>query len=384
MKTLFFTNLYPFAQQPTRGMFNVQVFRAIARHCEARVVTPLPWWTRWRRPGEWLVAPHETTTGIEARFPTYWTVPRYALAWNARAMYRSMRPHVRRLHREFPFEAILAAWAYPDAVAAAYLARDYHCPLVINVLGSDLNALGQDDRCKPQIRWAMEQAQRVIVVSHALKERVIELGVSADKVLVQHNGVDGEKFRLQDRTEVRARLGLPGETRRVCYVGNFVPEKGVDVLVEAMAVLLQRGETGVHLSLIGSGSLEPTLRAFVQTNGLAEQVQFHGRKPHSEIPDWMSATDVFCLPSRREGCPNVVLEALSAGRPVVASAVGGVPELLDARQGALVPAGDAERLASALTETLARDWSPEALRATVAGRSWNDVGDAYYAALATP
>ena len=95
----------------------------------------------------------------------------------------------------------------------------------------------------------------------------------------------------------------------------------------------------------------------------------------------MAACDVFCLPSLREGCPNVVLEALSSGRPVVASRVGGVPELLDDTTGLLVTAGQPEEFAKALHNALCRDWNALALRDATHGNSWELVGDAYYAAL---
>lgn len=380
MKTLLFTNLYPFALAPTRGMYHVSVFGALARHTEVRLVAPLPWWTRIRRPGELFAPLRENRTGIDALFPTYWSVPgRHAM--HGPAMYRSLRKLVARIREEFHFEVILASWAYPDAYAASRLAREFGCPLVTNVLGSDINALGQMPAVAPMIRQALGQSHRVISVSHALAERVTALGVPAEKVIVQHNGVDGARFRLQDRKALRRRLELPEERKMVLYVGNWVPEKGVDVLVRAFALLKSRGRTDLTLALVGSGPLEPTLREIVQQNGLDDQVRFCGRKPHEAIPDWMAASDLFCLPSLREGCPNVVLEALSCGRPVVASRVGGVPELLDDATGIMPAAGDPDALASALHEALERSWSAEDLRAAVSGNSWEEVGRNYYAAL---
>lgn len=383
MKTLLFTNLYPFAQAPTRGMFHVHVFRALTRYCEGRVVAPLPWWSRIKRPGEWIAAPEEDRTGISAAFPTYWTIPRLGHALHAKAMYLSLRAYVTRLRRDFPFEAILASWAYPDAVAAALIARDLGLPLVTNVLGSDINALAQIPGLRAQIQWALERSHRVIAVSGALRESVLKLGIAPERVLVQHNGVDGEKFALRDRNEVRLKLGLPQDRPILCYVGNFVPEKGVDTLVEVMVHLAEAGRKEILLALVGGGSLEPELRNMVDKHGIGGQVQFCGRRLHDEIPDWMSACDVFCLPSRREGCPNVVLEALCSGRPVVASRVGGVPELLDEANGAMVPAGDAPALARSILTTLERDWNPEALRSSVPCRSWDEVGRNYYQALAS-
>jgi glycosyltransferase involved in cell wall biosynthesis len=286
----------------------------------------------------------------------------------------SLRGYLTRLRREFPFDVILASWAYPDGVAAAHLAAHLGCPLVTMILGSDLNALARDPALRPQIQWGLGRAQHVITVSAALRERVIELGISADKVIVQHNGVDGAQFTIRDRAAVRAQLGLPAASPLLCYVGNFKSEKGVDVLVEAMGHLRRCGREDVELALIGSGPLESKLRTRVQELHLESQVRFCGRRGHAEIPDWISAADALCLPSHREGCPNVILEALASGRPVVASRVGGVPELLDERSGVMVPPGDPEALAQGLASVLARQWEPEALRACVEFPSWDQYG----------
>lgn len=381
MKTLFISNLYPSADAPTRGMYNVHVFGAIARHCETRLISPRPWWTRIKQPGKLFTISRENRGGMETTYPTFWTLPRYGVSHNGTALYHSLRGQVKRLRRDFPFDVILAAWAYPDAVAAARLALDFDCPLVVNVLGSDINALAQMSALRPQIVASLRQAHRVISVSGALRERVLELGLPPEQVIVQHNGVDREKFTLQDGAAIRAGLDLPPNRPIILYVGNFVPEKGVDTLVTAIKHLRESGQKDVLLALVGSGSLEPMLHSLVAQHGLQDSVRFCGRKPHDEIPDWMAACDVFCLPSLREGCPNVVLESLSSGRPVVASRVGGVPELLDDTTGLLVPAGQPEAFAKALHTALCRNWNAEALRESTRHNSWELAGDAYYAAL---
>ena len=362
-------------------MYHVSVFGALSKHCEVRLVAPLPWWTRANKPQDWLAAPQETSTGIDATFPTWWSVPKYGVAYNGRAMYHSVRGVVGKLRKEFPFDAILASWAYPDAYAASLLAKEFGVPLVINVLGSDINALAKMPELRPQILEAIARSHRVISVSHALGKAVEELGVSPDKIVVQHNGVDGAKFKLQDRGEVRRRLGLPADRKIIVYAGNWVPEKGVDVLAEAMGILKKSGQDDLSLALIGSGPLEMKLKEIVSQYGLQNEVLFCGRKNHTEIPDWMAAADIFCLPSLREGCPNVILESLSCGRPVVASGVGGVPELLDERNGLMVPANDPKALSSALLTALDRPWSAEALRETVRNRSWDTVGQGYFSVI---
>ena len=153
------------------------------------------------------------------------------------------------------------------------------------------------------------------------------------------------------------------------------------MLIEAMRGVRSGCRKDIVLAVVGGGGLEAELRAKVDACGLAPQVKFYGRRPHEEVPDWISACDVLCLPSFREGCPNVVLEALASGRPVVASAVGGVPELINSKTGVLVPAGEAAALADALIQAVDCLWDPSVLRDSVPYLSWNEFGQALYATL---
>jgi glycosyltransferase involved in cell wall biosynthesis len=209
---------------------------------------------------------------------------------------------------------------------------------------------------------------------------VAELGVPRDRVIVLHNAVDGARFAIRDRRAPRVRLGLPERAKVVLYAGYHVPEKGVDVLIEAMDRLAKLGRDDVHLLTVGGGELLEPLRARVSALGMRGRVRLLGWAMPAEIPEHVAACDVLVLPSRREGCPNVILEALASGRPVVASRVGGVPELVregPGGNGVLVPAGDADALARGLKEALERPWDSEALRATVESLSWDLIGYRY-------
>jgi glycosyltransferase involved in cell wall biosynthesis len=372
-RVLILSNLYPSPHVPTRGTFNLQGFRALSGYCSTRIVVPVLWWERTRRPLEWLVTPRSNDTGIEAVYPSCWHVPQFhpLHPWT---MHASVSRYVRRIHRQFPFDAILASWACPDGVAAARLAQEFDCPVVTMVLGTDVNALAAHPALRRHLEWGLRRAAKVITVSGALQERVTELGVAPERVLVQHNGVDGERFRIRDQRAARERLGLATDRRLVSFVGNLVHEKGVDVLADAMGELRGPGDEQIDLALVGAGGLEDALRQRLEALGVGARVRFCGRRPHAEIADWITAADLFCLPSRREGCPNVVLEALASGRPVVASRVGGVPELIREENGVLVPAENPEALADGIRQALARRWQPEALRATVPCLSWDQFG----------
>lgn len=380
MKALLISQIYPTLRQPTRGSFNNNVFRALSSFDEVCVISPQPFWQRLRHPQELCRVPQEHQTGLNTFLPTYWSVPKMPHL-HGKGLYASLRPFVTQLRKEFSFEVILAAWAYPDAFAALRLARDFDVPLVIKTLGSDINEMPLHPKLRPQIVEALQGAQRIVTVSKALRDRVVELGATPERVAVQHNGVNGDVFRVRDRDEVRAQLGINTERAAFCYVGRLSQEKGVDILLQAMHYLNQTKHIDADLHLVGGGSHESILREMAAAKGM-RNVYFHGTRSHQEVPLWLSACDVFCLPSRREGCPNVILEALASGKPVVASAVGGVPELIGKNNGILVAPENPQALAEGLRQAAERAWNAQEQRDSVEFLSWDAVGTMYHQTLA--
>ncbi len=271
---------------------------------------------------------------------------------------------------------MLAVWGYPDAGAALLHAEDYHCPQVTQLIGSDWNILGQSPRYRPFVAETLRASAHVLTMSASMAREVAEVGVEPDRVTVRFNGVDQEKFRLRDTTELRTKHGVPLDVPVVLYTGNLTEVKAPEVLVEAFAKIADL-PSRPFLLFVGDGAMRLGLEEAVAARGL-RAVRFVGRRPHDEIPEWMSTADVLCLPSRAEGCPNVVLEAFSSGLPVVATAVGAVPELVTPERGLVVPADDAGALAQGLKDVLERRWDAEAIRGSVAGMSWSAVGRDYY------
>lgn len=375
MKILFFTHLFPTAAKPTHGVFNQQVFTAISRHSEACAVIPHPWWQYKRTPESAFGGQRVCTP--EVRYdPFYFTVPGFP----------SLRPHFMfagvstlacRLASDRPFDAVLAAWAYPDAVAASKLAKQLKCPLITNVLGSDINYLSSDPRFNQQIKGALRYSSRVIAVSRALADRVTMLGVDPRQISVQHNGVDGNVFTIKDRIQLRDALDIPAFETTIGYVGRLSKEKGVDILIDAAGYLRCCLGRPFSVVIVGDGPCMADLRRQVTALGLEDTIKFIGTVPHSSIPNWIGAFDLLCLPSRTEGCPNVVLEAMASGVPVVATRVGGLPELVCPVNGKLVCAEDPSDLAAGLQHALNYEWSRAAIRATVPYLSWDEVGRGY-------
>jgi glycosyltransferase involved in cell wall biosynthesis len=123
---------------------------------------------------------------------------------------------------------------------------------------------------------------------------------------------------------------------------------------------------------VGDGPARQQIEGAILAGGIGDRVTLSPACPTDQVALWMAASDLITLPSYREGCPNVVIEALASGRPVVASDVGGIPELMDDRSGRLVPARDEGALSKALNEVLSQPWNAAAI-ASLHARSWGDV-----------
>jgi glycosyltransferase involved in cell wall biosynthesis len=134
----------------------------------------------------------------------------------------------------------------------------------------------------------------------------------------------------------------------------------------------------LQLALVGDGVMRAELEAMVSGSGWSGRVHMPGGATPAQVAEWIGACDVLTLPSWSEGYPNVVVEAIACGRPVVATAVGGTGEIVDSGSGILVPPRDAQALTDALGEALRRDWDAAAM-AAAAGRSWDDVAADTYA-----
>jgi glycosyltransferase involved in cell wall biosynthesis len=166
-------------------------------------------------------------------------------------------------------------------------------------------------------------------------------------------------------------MGVDQNDALIVYVGRLAESKGLCEALEALT-MLHKTRLNVRMVLIGQGSFEETMRRRASALRISDRLIFTGAQDAQQIARWLGAADVFTLPSYAEGCPNVVIEALSSGRPVVATNVGGIPEIVDERCSILVPPRDAGALANALEIALSRNWDERAI-ASHFRRPWDDV-----------
>lgn len=366
MKVLIITNLFPNKAEPARGIFNKQLIIELAKLCEVKVIAPLPWYRNFK-----LKLPEkECICGIEVYHPQYFMIPKVGRALYGFYFFASLIGLVRRIYKNYPFDIIFSPWVYPDGVGSYMISQKLKKPIVIQAMGSDINLATRYFLRKKLISWALRNSSGVIAKTRDLKERVKNMGVPCGHISLVPNGVDAELFLTSDKKRCRQRLGLNLQQKIILFVGNLEPVKGIERLLDAFT-MVSSARKDVSLIVIGDGSLKKRLQKKSQGMPFDGRIKFMGRKKHEEIPFWLSACDILCLPSLNEGCPNVILESLACARPVVATKTGGIPELINSESlGILVEPGNVRSLANGLLKGLDRNWSEDLLRNRVSNFSW--------------
>lgn len=374
-RVLVLTGIFPNRQSPTWGIHVFQNVRALSAYADVRVVATVPWIPEVVAHGRYRayadIPGRDRWEGIDVVYPRFFVVPKVARFLHGYEYFYSIRTAVAREARDFRPDVILAYFAYPYGFAAVRFGRMFRLPVVISCRGSDINNMSRPRLQGGMIISSLRACRRVFVMSDEMRARVLTWGLDPARVEIVSNGVDAERFRPGDRARERAILGIEADARVVVCVSRLSREKGIDVLVDAMA----QNDDSTRLYVIGDGIERAALAARARSLGIDRRVSFLLTRPHDEIPRWLAAADVVVLPSRAEGMPNAVLEALASGRPVVATAVGGTRELVhDSSLGLLVPPDDAGALAAALREALNHTWNEKVIAESVAPRTWDAVG----------
>lgn len=342
-RVLVFSSLFPSTARPRHGIFVETRLAQLKRECEvdARVIAPVPWFpSRAQMFGEYArfaATPRhaQRAGGVPVSHPRYLMLPRVGMALQPDSMARAALADVRALQAEgWTPDIIDAHYFYPDGVAAARLAEQLDVPFVVTARGSDINLIAKMPAPRRRIVEAAARAAAVIAVSTPLKQALVELGVDENKVVVLRNGVDTEVFRVEDRAESRRQLGLPVQGPLALCVGNLVPEKG-----QALAIEVLRHQPALRLAIVGEGPLRVELEQLAAQHGVRERVSFLANMPQQQLRHAYAAADVLLLTSTREGWPNVVLESLACGTPVLATDVGAVREMLTVPQAGRVVEG---------------------------------------------
>lgn len=397
LRVLVVTRLFPSSVEPFESPFARQQLAALGRCCQVLVLGVVH-----HLPGAGLLG-DRTRPGRLTRVPERETVAGLAVI-HPRAPYlpgASRYPWLARFNgplylsgllRYVPtlwgrFDVVLGTFLYPDGCAAAALARLLGIPYVIKAHGTDVDVVAGWPSVQRPIAAALRNATWALGVSRPMVSALVDRGARPERAVLLANGVDRALFHPRDTIAARAALGLPTDGRLLVFVGTLAEQKGVRELLDAWKTLRAEGGPPLHLAMVGNGPLRGEIAravAFAESDhGARRGLLFApGAIPLDRVALHLGAADVFTLPSHREGTPNVVLEALASGRPVVASRVGGIPDVIThGSTGLLVPARSAPELARALREALNRAWDERAIEAA-APPSWQESASRLHLLLA--
>jgi teichuronic acid biosynthesis glycosyltransferase TuaC len=354
-RILVISHMYPNDVNPMAGIFVQNQTKAlIEAGLDVHVVAPMPSfplypkWRGYRRLPERMVRDGIPVHYVPTRmFPGGLFFARYGNYYTY-----SLRKAIPSIQKEFPFDLIHCHTIYPDGYAGSKLKQEFKVPVISTIHGSDILLYPKRNKgVHARTLMALKQNDHVITVSDRLKKEALamwpELSVST-----VYNGFDPRRFFPVNKEEARRRLGLPEREKSILFVGNLLPVKGVHYLLQAFKQIVRDGNEA-RLYLIGDGPLRSELAKQAEELGIAAHVSFLGRKPYEEIPLWINSADVVTLTSLSEGLPSILLETMGCGRPMVATDVGGISEVLKhGETGLLVPPEDVSQIAISLKQIL--------------------------------
>lgn len=362
IRILTLTCMYPNKIDGNSGIFiRKQVDSLREKNCLVKVICPFPyspnilWFNpKWRSYSE--IPASEVVGGIEVHHPRYLRLP--GKTFHGLACYSmdlGTRNRIDSIMKEFKPHVIHAQMATPVGYVGLMLRRRYNLPLVCSIRGSDIHTYPQFGRLSARLtREVLSGTDQVVSVSKALRAEAERIARPRKEINVIYNGCDSDAFTndKESRNVIRKKLGISIRDKAIIFVGKICRNKGVYELVDVFRHLAGT-YTGLHLILVGDGPDLEAVRNMASSGGLANKVHLAGTVSHGEVSQWLSSADIFALPSRNEGLPNVILEAMACSLPVVASRVGGIPEAVtDGESGILVGKEDLYSLTSAIKHLL--------------------------------
>ena len=351
------TNLFPLPWEPNRATFNRQQFAQLDDEFDKSILIPVAF-------PEWFSHRKDIKQTTNLRYVPYFYLPKIGRRFYSVFMFLSILIHSGWwLFTKKP-KIILASWAFPEAVAASWLSKLFNCRFFFKVHGSDINLHGKIPARAKQIVRAAKRASGILSVSKALADEMVGMGIEREKISVIYNGVDHQKFGVETKAT------LCGDY--LLYVGNLKHDKGVVELIKGFAKVCNN-YPALNLVYAGSGIEDKQLIELSNTLNIADKVQLLGSVEHQKLPALITHAKALVLPSYNEGVPNVVLEAMACGTPVLATKVGGIPEVVDEEVcGKLIQPRCEIAVANGLTHLLKQNWGKNKIKSHSKKFTWEN------------
>ena len=362
MKILAISHLFPNLKETRYGIFVARQLTELHRlGIEITVIVPRVRCPRLlRRFNRWKNQDHKCPLcrfeGIETFSIPYLRLPgSFYNRWSGLAVFRAMKNKALELHKSKKFDVIYATDLFPDGDAAVRLAQHLKIPAACLCIGVDVNITAHSSNI---IHRHFVKTAKALDGTLACGQSVSDgiKAVTGKNPLCVHGVLDLHEFSpVPDKIPTRKELGLPPDKTIALYAGYLTQRKGVYELLEAI-YRVQKKCPDILLVMCGAGPEETALLKLIRDKGTEHTVRMVGEVEPERMNKWMQASDLFVLASHTEGMPNVVMEAMACGLPVVATAVGGLPAAIGDCEGAiLVPAKNIDELEKALVQVISNN-----------------------------
>ncbi len=355
VKILAISHLFPRVGEERNGIFVSRQLCALRRlGAEITVVVPLVWCPKiLRRFRRWANYDHTRRLcqfdGIEALSVPYIRPPgNWYNRWSGLVVFQGIKGLVRELHRAKGFDIIYATDFFPDGDAAVRLSRCLGVPAACLCIGVDVNITAHSSKViYSHFVGTARALQGTLACGRSVADGID--AVTSKRALCVYGVIDLEEFSpADDKESIRRELGLPAKKVIALYAGYLQERKGIYEMLEAFSRIASIDDN-ILLCVCGSGEEEERFGELVRRRNLTETIKVVGEVPPERMSRWVKASDLFVLATHTEGMPNVVMEAMACGLPVVATQVGGLPEAVADCEGAiLVPARDVEKFKDAV------------------------------------
>jgi glycosyltransferase involved in cell wall biosynthesis len=325
------------------------------------VVTPRPYIPKFlsrmrKRWARWYIDPMASKQdGLEIIRPYVLTLRGISFEGiNGLLWQYSLYNLIKKLSKKRKFDIIIGHNALPEGIAAGRLAKMFNLPSVIWCIGSDINDFAKYNFLNNYLtKKCIEKSTLVLTTSKDLGNKVKKFSNKSIQVKTFYRGIDLSNFQnIPPRCSLLKELQLNPDKRYILFVGRLIYDKGIYELAEAFDIVARR-HTDFNLIVIGEEIEKEKLETKFKNYGVLHRVLFKGIIPHKEVAYYMRISDLLILPTWAEGLPNVVMEAMATGLPVIASEVGGIPEVLEnGVTGLSVPAKNVEKLTEAIIKMI--------------------------------
>ncbi len=377
LKILALSYLFPNRIYPNYGIFVLNRLKAIQKYCDVKVINPIPWFPfsscfdRYKNYNR--IPKSDIIEGIEVFHPRFFFIPLYLKFLDAITCCLATIPVALKIREHFSFDLIDLHWVYPDILAAYVYRRICKKYFLVTIRGKEAVCFGEKSLRKKIINSLIKKADYTITLSQELKDIVTEIGVQEAKIKTIPNGVDIGRFKPLKRDECRKRLGLQLDKKILLSVGSLIITKGFHKIIKTLPDISKRCD--LDLYIVGgvgpAGNYRKEIEDMIRKLNL-NNVFLLDTKSNEELVYWYNACDVFCLATSTEGSPNVVMEALACGAPVVVSEVGGIPELVnDEFLGLLIDPDNSVDLTNKLEMALSIDWDRKRIRKYMEQLTWD-------------